>query len=141
MIAKAKELLQDTTIVWDSKRLKQIDEVKPVIMANKRAGYVILLKNGNPMTKWNPNDEEVKVMAKKEYGHIMKILSEKGDERVTWDKLDGRQAKEAKNRFAKLLKDGYKAFSVDPGGNKNRRIKEFDVDAEEILMIPPTAKG
>ena len=140
-MSAVKELLQDTTMVWNSNRLKQIDEVKPKIMAYKRAGYTILLSNGKHMEKWDPNAEEVKILAKKEHAHIMKILSVKGDERVTWDKLDGRQAKEAKNRFVKLLKDGYKAYSVDPSGNKNRRINEFDVDAEEILMIPPTAKG
>ena len=44
-------------------------------------------------------------------------------------------------RYYTLTKKGYKAYSVDRNGNKNRRIKEFDVDAEEILMIPPTAKG
>ena len=72
---------------------------------------------------------------------VLKILSEAGDERLVWNKEYGQEAKEAKRKFNEFLAKGYKAYSVDSQGKKNRKIEEFDVDAEEILMIPATAKG
>jgi hypothetical protein len=78
-----------------------------------------------------------KVIAK----HVMKILCPAGDERVVWDKDNGQEAMQAKERFKDLLKKKYKAYSVDARGKKNRPIEEFDVDAEEILMVPPTSAG
>ena len=50
-------------------------------------------------------------------------------------------AKEAKAKFEELLGKNYMAFSVDSEGKKNRKIEEFDIDAEEILMVPPTSAG
>jgi len=135
------ELVMDQRIIWDSKRLKQVDEAKMRIMAFKRQGYQILLVSGLPMEKFRPNLEEVIVKATKFGKGILKILTEQGDERLVWDKERGQEAKEAKKKFLEFLQKGYKAYSVDVNGKKNRKIEEFDVDAEEILMIPPTAKG
>ena len=134
-------LVMDQRIVWDSKSLKQIDEAKATIMKYKRKGYEILLENGKLMEKWSPTYEAVVIKAQKVLKRTMKILSQSGDDRIVWDNEDGREAKEAKKKFMELLEKGYKAYSVDVSGNKNKRIKEFDVEAEEILMIPATAKG
>ena len=60
---------------------------------------------------------------------------------VIWEKENGKQAKEAKAKFVELLDAGYKAYSVDAKGKKNKRIYEFDIDAEEIIMIPKTSRG
>lgn len=131
----------DRRIVWDSMRLKEIDEAKSEIMKFKRAGYEVILADGKPMERFNPRFEEVIVKARKVSKKVLKILCEKGDERIVWDKENGHEAKEAKAKFSEFLKKGYKAYSVDSKGQKNRRIEEFDVDAEEILMIPQTVKG
>lgn len=135
------ELVMDERIVWDSMSLKQIDEAKSKIMRRKSQGYLILLANGLPMERFNPNLEEVIIKAKKVSKKVLKILCEKGDERLVWDKENGREALEAKAKFVEFMKKNYKAYSVDSKGKKNRRIEEFDVDAEEILMVPPTVKG
>jgi hypothetical protein len=71
----------------------------------------------------------------------MKILNEKGDEKITWTKENGRQAKKAKEQFEDLIAKKYIAFSADAQGKKKTQITEFDVDAEVIIMIPPTSKG
>lgn len=134
-------LVMDRRIIWDSKSLKQIDQAKKIIMEYKKAGYMILKANGEIMERWSPHLEEVIIKTKRIFGHILKILTEKGDDRIIWDKENGSQAKEAKGRFTKLIGQGYMAFSVDNKGKKNRRIYEFDVDAEEILMVPKTVKG
>lgn len=137
-----KELVMDERVVWDSKRLKQVDEAKMLIMGFKRRGYQIMLGDGiTPMERFRPYLEEVVIKAHKLGTRVLKILCEKGDERLVWDKERGQQAKEAKKKFLEYLEKGHKAYSVDFNGKKNKRIHEFDVDAEEILMIPPTAKG
>jgi len=135
------ELVLNERIVWDSSSLKQVDRAKAQIMQRRREGYEILLDNGKPMERFRPHLEEVLVVAKKVGKKVMKILCDKGDERVVWDKENGTEAKQAKKKFLDLVKKGYKAYSVGADGQKNRRIQEFDVDAEEIIMIPPTAKG
>lgn len=132
------ELVMDQRIVWDSNNLKQVDEAKARIMSFVRSGYKVLLPDGNPMERFRPHYEEVLVLAQKTGRHIMKILTDKGDERLVWDKNNGPQAMEAKEKFVSLLGRGYKAYSVDANGKKKRKITEFDVDAEEILLVPQT---
>lgn len=134
-------LVMDRRIVWDAMNLKQIDQAKRIIMEYKRAGYMILKADGEIMERFHPSFEEVIIKTKKICAHILKILTENGDDRVTWDKENGRQAKEAKAKFIELLGKGYMAFSVDNEGRKNKKIREFDVDAEEIIMVPQTVKG
>jgi len=135
------ELVMDQRIVWDRSKMKEIEQAKKMIMDYKRKGYEILKPDGTLMERFSPFLEEVIVKAQKIAKSIMKILTDKGDERLVWDRDNGREAKQAKKRFLDLLKQGYTAFSVDRDSEKNRKIKEFDVDAEEILMVPETVKG
>lgn len=131
----------DRRVVWDSSRLREIDEAKTIIMEHKRAGHVILKGDGTVMERFHPSLQEVIIKATKIVRSVMKILDVTGDTRITWDKENGKEALEAKQKFQDLLKQGYKAYSVTASGNKGRRIEEFDVDAQEILMIPETRKG
>jgi len=135
------ELVMDQRIPWNSLHLKEIDEAKKTYIKFKKLGYIITKIDGTILEKFSASLEEFIVKAQKTTKKVMKILNDKGDERVVWEKENGKQAKEAKSRFLKLIKDGYKAYSVDRKGEKNRRIEEFDIDAEEILMVPVTAKG
>ena len=135
-------ITENKTIKWDRTRLKQIDKAKSEIMTFKRRGHLILKTDGSEMEHFDPNLGEVIVSVAKALGnHVMKILCDKGDDLIVWDMDNGKQAKQAKETFEKLMKDGYRAFSLDSRGNKNIEITEFDVEAEEILMVPPTAKG
>lgn len=135
------ELVMNRRVVWDSKKLKEIDEAKSEFLKFRKMGYEIVTLNGDNLDHFHPSHEVFVVKARKAGRHVMKILSQSGDDRIVWDKEKGQEAKEAKHKFQELLGKGYKAYSVDDNGKKNRRIHEFDVDAEEILMIPPTAKG
>ena len=137
------ELVMDQRIIWDKMKIKEIDEAKALVRDFRRKGYEILLTDGTPMERFHPKFEEVIVKAK-DIGkaacmRVLKILTENGDERIVWDKENGREAKQAKADFEKWLKKDYKAYSVDSKGKKNQKITEFDVDAEEIIMIPPTS--
>lgn len=135
------ELVMDRRIVWNANNLKEVDEAKAVIRSFVKKGYEVLLATGEKMLNFRPYYEEVVIKAQKIDKRIMKILCENGDDRIIWDKDNGREAKEAKAKFLELLKKGYKAYSVSPDGKKHRRIHEFDVDAQEVLMVPATAKG
>jgi len=134
-------LVMDRRLVWNSSKLKEIDEAKDLYRQYRAEGHVITKVDGTPLEKFIPSLEEIIVKAQKVVKSVMKILSDKGDERLVWDKENGREAKEAKAKFEDLMKNGYTAFSVDSKGKKNRKIEEFDVDAQEILMVPKTARG
>lgn len=135
------ELTMDTKVIWDRARMKEVEEAKQTILAYRRKGHPILKSDGTSMERFNPHLEEVTIKAVRTSSGLLKILGDNGDERITWDKENGRQAIEAKDKFEEYLKKGWKAYSVDSKGKKKRQIEEFDIDAEEILMIPPTAAG
>lgn len=135
-------LVMDRRIAWDTARMREIEEAKQEYLKYRREGHAILKSDGTAMERFAAMAGEMLVKAEQTEGkNVLKILCETGDERITWDKENGRQAKEAKHKFEDYLAKGWKAYSVDSKGNKNRKITEFDVDAQEILMIPPTAKG
>ena len=135
------ELVMNRRIVWDKCNKKQVEQAKKDLMGYKRKGYRLERNDGTEVTKFSPILEEVIVMVKEIAKSVMKILSPKGDERLVWDQDNGPEAKEAKSKFKELIKKGYSAFSVDHESKKNRKITEFDVEAEEILMVPATVKG
>jgi hydroxymethylpyrimidine pyrophosphatase-like HAD family hydrolase len=134
-------LVMNQRIVWNSKDKKQVEEAKKQIIGFKNHGYKIVLADGKPMQFFRPYFEEVVVLAERAFTSIMKILTENGDDRLTWNKDNGLEAMDAKKKFEEWMKKGYKAFSIDNNGKKKKEIFEFDVEAEEILMVPPTYKG
>lgn len=136
------ELVLDQRILWDSSHLKQIDQAKAMFLKFKKQGYQFTKEDKvTIIEKFHPALEVIVVLAKKvTKRHKMVVLNDKGDERVVWDKNNGPEAKQAKERFNELIEKGWKAYSVH-NGEKNRKITEFDVDAEEILMVPETARG
>ena len=77
--------------------------------------------------------------------HIMQIQGRRGDEPVVWDVEVKEEVDAAKEKFSELLLGGHLAFSVnpkgDPRGMQGELIREFDQDAERILMVPPLAGG
>jgi len=135
------ELVMDQNIIWNKFNKKEVEQAKKVLMEFKRKGYELIKTDGTLMKKFSPVLEEVKVKVKDVAKSVMKILSPEGDERLIWDKDNGREAMQAKKKFLQLIKEGYTAFSVDHKSEKNKKITEFDVDAEEIMMVPETVKG
>ena len=134
------EMVLNTRLIWNPGRMAEVEEAKQTYLKYRSEGYEIKKADGTLVERFM-NVGELLVLAKKLCGRIMTILSKEGDERLTWDKENGPEAKQAKAKFEELMKKNYMAFSVDSKGKKNRQIEEFDVDAEEILMIPPTSRG
>lgn len=137
------DMIMDKRLCWDVDDRRQVEEAKKWFVKFKRHGVPIQDAEGKPVQFFRPHYGELVALATPAHAgkKVMKILCEAGDERLVWDSNNGKEAKEAKSKFVELLGKGYSAYSVDIEGKKNRRIDEFDVEAEEILMIPPTAKG
>lgn len=65
-----------------------------------------------------------------------------GDDRIVWDRRFKDQMDEARAKFNELVGLGYKAYLVKKDGKKsNEQLLEFLPEAEEVIMVPPTAAG
>ena len=56
-------LVMDRRIVWDSTKLKEIDEAKATIRQYRAEGHVITKADGSPLDKFIPSLEEVVIKA------------------------------------------------------------------------------
>jgi len=65
-----------------------------------------------------------------------------GHDRIIWDRRFRDQIGDARDKFQELVRRGFTPYLVKKDGTKhNRPIDEFDPDAEEIIMVAPTAAG
>jgi hypothetical protein len=79
---------------------------------------------------------------------ILRVLSRRGDDQVTWettstlsaDPLAQAAVEEAERIFRQQQKRGASAFRVD-GGKPPVRIESFDPTAQEIIMVPRVVGG
>jgi len=75
-------------------------------------------------------------------------MSRRGDDRVTWDEqsvLAGdpeatAAVREAERIFEQERAKGATAFRIDPG-KPAQRIEEFDLTAEQIVLVPRVVGG
>ena len=68
------------------------------------------------------------------------ILNSNGDDRTVWSKDDAEAYREAKEQFDKLKAKGWFAYKVTGKWGKEE-IKEFDPNADKIVMSPPVVGG
>jgi hypothetical protein len=79
---------------------------------------------------------------------ILRVMSRRGDDRVTWDEqsvLAGdpeatAAVREAEHIFEQERAKGATAFRIDPG-KPAQRIEEFDRTAEQIVLVPRVVGG
>lgn len=70
------------------------------------------------------------------------ILGRTGDVKVEWDADVDDEVSIAKKAFQENKKKGYSAFRVHgKDWRKGEQLKEFDPDAERIVMIPAMQGG
>jgi len=75
-------------------------------------------------------------------------MSRRGDDRITWDEqsvLAGdpeatAAVREAERIFEQERAKGATAFRIDPG-KPAQRIEEFDLTAEQIVLVPRVVGG
>lgn len=66
----------------------------------------------------------------------MKILDQTGDSKIIWDSGNKDEVDAARETFNKLKKKGFTAFSVGAKGAKDKKVDEFDPEAEKLIMVP-----
>jgi len=79
---------------------------------------------------------------------MLRVMSKRGDDRLTWDEqkvqAGDSQAiaavREAERIFAQERAKGATAFRVE-GGKTVQRLEQFDVTAEQIVMVPRVVGG
>lgn len=71
----------------------------------------------------------------------MRTMGTSGDTKLVWDSQQDDEVANAKRTFNDLKKKGYAAFAVGPKGKQAEQIKEFDPDAESLIMVPAIAGG
>jgi hypothetical protein len=71
----------------------------------------------------------------------MAILDLTGDTKVIWDPHNPDEVAAAKAQFDTLRKKGFIAYTVNKKGDKGEVIREFDPDAEKIILSPPLVGG
>jgi hypothetical protein len=81
-------------------------------------------------------------MAPSKVTHEMSELNESGDTRVIWDSENEDEVAAARATFDKLTKNGkFAAFQVKTKGEKGERMRDFDPEAEKIILVPQIAGG
>ena len=70
------------------------------------------------------------------------VLDRSGDTETRWSPDDSVLTKAAKEKFDKYRGYGYSAWSVDPQDeSKAELVKDFDPQAEELLLMPQFKGG
>jgi hypothetical protein len=65
----------------------------------------------------------------------------KGDTKVIWDADHEEEVEAARAQFDTLTGKGYAAFRVNARGRKGEQIREFDSEAEKIILAPQMVGG
>jgi hypothetical protein len=74
-------------------------------------------------------------------GGVMVVLDQTGDTRHYWDRGNEVEVKEMKKLFKRMTDKGYQAWSVTQKGDQDRKIREFDPEAEKIIFSPALVGG
>lgn len=69
------------------------------------------------------------------------VMNSTGDTKVIWDPHNADEVAAAKAQFDALRKKGFIAYTVNKKGDKGEIIREFDPNAEKIILSPPLAGG
>jgi hypothetical protein len=72
---------------------------------------------------------------------VMVVLDQTGDTRHYWDRGNEVEVKEMKKLFKRMTDKGYQAWSVSRKGDQDRKITEFDPEAEKIIFSPALVGG
>jgi hypothetical protein len=74
--------------------------------------------------------------------HQMHTLDRTGDQRVMWEADVEEEVAAARETFKRLTKAGYLAYRAEgKKGEQGEQIREFDPDAERIILVRPHQGG
>jgi hypothetical protein len=73
---------------------------------------------------------------------LLCTLDRSGDQRVMWDRRNEDEVASARRTFDDLRKKGYLAYRAEgKRGEQGEQIREFDPDAERIILVKPSVGG
>ena len=74
---------------------------------------------------------------------IMEIMGQEGDTKIIWDKSNPDEVENARRTFNELVgQKKFIAYRVEgKKGEKGEIIREFDPDAERLILSPPMVGG
>lgn len=68
---------------------------------------------------------------------VIRIINNKGDDRIVWKKTSIPEINQAKDAFDKLVAKGLVPYKVGTDGKATSEVmKEFDPSAEEVIFLP-----
>ena len=74
--------------------------------------------------------------------HTMHTLDRTGDSRIMWDKDNADEVAAARAQFTDLTSKGYMAYKAEgKKGTQGAQIRQFDPDAERIILVKAHAGG
>ena len=71
----------------------------------------------------------------------LSVLDQTGDTKVAWDSENDDEIATARRTFNDLRGKGYLAFRVNKQGDKGQEMREFDPEAEKIILAPQMRGG
>lgn len=74
--------------------------------------------------------------------HTLRIMDPRlGDLKVVWEADNADEVQLARDQFEAAKRKGMVAYRVDKKGKKAEVVREFDKDAEALIMAPPLVGG
>lgn len=73
--------------------------------------------------------------------HVLCRLDKTGDTRIIWSIDNEDEVANARRTFDEMTKKGFRAYSVTRKGEKDKQIREFDPEAEKIILAPALVGG
>lgn len=71
----------------------------------------------------------------------MEVLDSSGHTKTTWDSSNAAEVSAAKATFENLTSKRYKAFKVKSDGSEGSPMRDFDPEAEKMILVPPVVGG
>ena len=72
----------------------------------------------------------------------LSVLNREGDTKIIWDSNNDDEVEAARKTFDGLKKKGFMAYkAIGKDGRKGDIIKDFDPEAERIIMVPRMVGG
>lgn len=72
---------------------------------------------------------------------VLVVLDKTGDTKHIWNRNNPEEVAVIRDLFNRMKEKGYQAWSVTRKGDKDRRITEFDPQAEKIIFSPALVGG
>lgn len=121
-------------VAWDPDSSSQIDEAKLIYRDARQKLLKIVDEQDQPLEFFLPRSGFFKIAGKElADGQVkMHILDETGDRTLVWNSKDDVEVEEAAKVFADYLARGWKAYAVKNDGEKQRRIRKFNPELQEV---------